>query len=750
MIKRLEPVLIQYTETRLGTASGHSLTVFLCLLAGLAWAVHAADADEHLQVLRDSCAGCHGRADPEAGFSVTGLSTSVAGADLEGWQKIREMVSLGDMPPPDAGPIAVEQKKQLLKWLDSELTAAGYELPDLSLPQNGNRVDHDALFSGEHIGPAYTSSRLWRISPEIYLRFAATIDMARKLNAPLTSTGDHGFRDYSYLYADQAAIRTLMQNCKRAAATLVYGRVARVKNKSGSARRNPGGRENSRHPLFRSFAVGQGPLGESELNAVIAHAFEFLLERPPTKLELARYRDEFLTPNLELAGRDAALTGFLTTMMMSPEFLFRMEVGLGRVLPDGRRWLSPREVAYAVSYTLFDYLDAQILKAAEEGKLATRADVEREFRRMLTSSDRRVRAPAGKNFWPTGKGAGITSPRLMETGHPRLLRFFRQYFGYVAAPDVFKDDSRHDGKLNAWDLVRDADWFVLRALKDDRNVLKVLLTSDRYFVNSRANRKPIRENRVYNLDGPVERPDQGGLSQVPIAMPEGQRAGMLTHPAWLVAHSGNFETDPVRRGRWIREKLLAGIVPDIPIGVAAQLPDEPKQTLRQRFAIVNRSECWRCHRKMNPLGNPLEAYDDFGRYRTDHLVTQDDHVIASEFEAYSRLRKVTWRDSHSRGHPEEEFRSRPVDVSGEITGSGDAELDGKVDGPVQMMHRLAASPRVRQCFVRHVFRFWMGRNETLTDSPTLIAMDSAYVKSGGSFQELMVALVTSDSFLLRK
>jgi hypothetical protein len=44
----------------------------------------------------------------------------------------------------------------------------------------------------------------------------------------------------------------------------------------------------------------------------------------------------------------------------------------------------------------------------------------------------------------------------------------------------------------------------------------------------------------------------------------------------------------------------------------------------------------------------------------------------------------------------------------------------------------------------------MGRNETLDDSPTLIAADRAYLASDGSFRELLVSLLTSDSFLLRK
>ena len=53
------------------------------------------------------------------------------------------------------------------------------------------------------------------------------------------------------------------------------------------------------------------------------------------------------------------------------------------------------------------------------------------------------------------------------------------------------------------------------------------------------------------------------------------RKGVLTHPSWLIAHSTNFHPDPIRRGRWIREKLLAGRVPDVPITVDAQVPDDP-------------------------------------------------------------------------------------------------------------------------------------------------------------------------------
>ena len=91
-----------------------------------------------------------------------------------------------------------------------------------------------------------------------------------------------------------------------------------------------------------------------------------------------------------------------------------------------------------------------------------------------------------------------------------------------------------------------------------------------------------------------------------------------------------------------------------------------------------------------------------------------------------------------------------MDTTGAISLSVDQMLDRQVGNVREMMETLARSSLVRQSFVRHVFRYFMGRNEMLSDSNTLINMDRAYVESGGSFNELLVSLLTSDSFLYRK
>ncbi len=173
-----------------------------------------------------------------------------------------------------------------------------------------------------------------------------------------------------------------------------------------------------------------------------------------------------------------------------------------------------------------------------------------------------------------------------------------------------------------------------------------------------------------------------------------------------------MDNHAILRGRWIRERLLGGGIPDVPITVDAMLPDEPHNTLRERMRVTRETYCWTCHEKMDPLGLPFEMYNHAGLYRETEL-------------------------------------NQPVDTTGEIIDSGDPTLDGKVADAIDMIQKLAESKRTEQVFVRHAFRFWMGRNETLNDAPVLQEAYRVYKDSGGSMKALLVSLLTSDAFLYR-
>jgi mono/diheme cytochrome c family protein len=681
--------------------------------------------------LKQHCTRCHGPEEQEADFAVHGLTAELIGDNLSKYEKVLEMVSIGDMPPEDEPQPTRAERDRFVGWVSGQLKALGRgpSEDDLAFPHFANRVNNEDLFSGKYKGPAYTDSRVWRINAHIYKQLVAEMELKRDFVPPLQKLDGEGFDDYALLYADEATIRTMIQNGKKIAMNLVHGRLY---TPAGAGERNPNNkahRKPSRHKVLAKFADLQESPTRAQMDDAVRFTFGLLLRRTPTDAELDRCVTKNLEPNVKSGGADAGLRGFLVSMLLSPEFLFRMELGLGPQQPDGRRMLSPHELAYALSYTLHDHPVKSLLTAADQGNLATRDDVEREARALLDSDELlRGRARRGELFWTVANGPPGGPAK------PRMLRFFREYFDYAKAGDVFKDDTRSGGVHDARKIVQDADWLVLSVLAEDRDVLAQLLTTENFPVmygNAKLASK-VNYATVYNFTEPNWPTDRA------VTMPTGQRAGLLTHPAWLVAHSGNFDNDPVRRGKWIQEHLLAGVVPDLPIGVEAQLPDAPHKTLRQRFEVVKETYCWRCHKKMNPLGEPFEIYDDFGRFRQKHHVAEDGRVLASDLEINRNQRGLTAKPLH------------PVDSTGRLSGTGDPQLDGEVTDAIDLVHRLAKSERVRQSFIRHVFRYWMGRNETLDDSPTLMAMDDAYVSSRGSFKETLVALFTSDSFLYRK
>jgi hypothetical protein len=218
------------------------------------------------------------------------------------------------------------------------------------------------------------------------------------------------------------------------------------------------------------------------------------------------------------------------------------------------------------------------------------------------------------------------------------------------------------------------------------------------------------------------------------------RKGMLTHPAWLIAHSLNLENDPVLRGKWIREKLLAGTIPDVPITVDAVVPEDHHKTLRQRLDKATDSEyCWNCHQRMNQLGLPFEIFDDFGRYRTAENLEHEENIVKQ-----APKNRAVLQDSRP------VYKTLPVDASVVLNNSGDKNVDGKLQNAFDLADRLGASQRVRQSIIRHAFRYFMGRNEALSDSKTLIDAEKAYLSSGGSFDAVIVSILTSDSFIYRK
>ncbi|MBX2853270.1 MAG: DUF1588 domain-containing protein, partial [Phycisphaeraceae bacterium] len=580
------------------------------------------------------CVSCHNAGKAKAKYRIDDIDGDIAsGKDTVRWEKALEMIGLGDMPPSNAKrQPSKKERAKLTQWIGAELKKIGRGKLEEALlhPAQGNRVDHDELFSGEHKGPASSPPRLWRLSPQAYSELVS-FDGS---DAALEVLSGHGFRDYASLTADEAAANVMLQTTDIVASFMV-GEGVLFKRKSNHGK-NKSKLEMRPNKKLTEYYEKKTPATADAAEAIAA-GYRAVFERDPEEAEIKRYL-ALLRGTSEQAGHRIGIKTTLRAMMMSPEFIFRMELGMGQRLSDGRRMLSPMELAYAIGFAILDTgPDQELLKAVEQGRLTTRADVEREVRRLLAiQEDPKNRGYQMEHRW------GEFRPKKA-----RLLRFFREYFGYADAVDVFKDDTRSLSHYPRF-LVRDADHLVLYAIEQDKQVLQLLLTTDKFFVSHygqpeeyfkwresqlrKTGRRDLKRNKqdreagIFNPSrhltkhiGAYGLPDQAWNYEPtqPFRQPV-PRAGILTHPAWLVAHSGNFDNDIVRRGKWISEHLLADIVPELPIGVDAQLSTDPTKTLREKFEMkVYSDECWRCHKKMNPLGDPFEMYNDFGQYRTE-------------------------------------------------------------------------------------------------------------------------------------
>ena len=526
---------------------------------------------------------------------------------------------------------------------------------------------------------------------------------------------------------------------------------------------------------------------DERLRAAIDFLFEAVTFRPPTEKEATDYL-QIVKNSIDKVGKKDGVFMGLSAIFLDRDALFRPELAAtGKPDQHGRVMLRDWELGLAVNHAL-SYIqpDAQLRKAIVEGRMRTREDVRREVTRMLADNTLRK---------------------------PRVLRFFRDFFDYDLGGYICKDNAalartgvntRSNSHYRAmFDATASTDRLIELILEKDKDVLKELLTTQQivaagndrtYFgrknnpeeraaalaaqkkANEEVEKKEAAElagmekevaeleaaakadpdNRAIkkNLDrqkkalaaakrriANAKKRRRGGNTNVAQAnlagskifvrvsrrsfgngsmrpdrtlatAPEGQRMGLLTHPSWLVSHSDAMDNHAILRGRWIRERLLGGGIPDVPITVDAMLPDEPNTTLRSRMRVTSEAYCWTCHEKMDPLGLPFEMYNHAGLYRTTEL-------------------------------------NKPVDTSGAIINSGDPDLDGPVKNAIEMIDKLAKSDHVEQVFVRHAFRFWMGRNETINDGPVLQDAYRAY-RENGSMKALITSLVTSDAFLYRK
>jgi hypothetical protein len=408
---------------------------------------------------------------------------------------------------------------------------------------------------------------------------------------------------------------------------------------------------------------------------LVARIGKRLFRRPLTGDESARFlaRFEAWAAAVDFPG---AVQLTLSTMLQSPQFLYRPELAPADAKAGDVVALDPYAMATRLSFFLWQSVpDDALLAVADEGGLRTDGELRSQVDRMLAD-------PRSKRvFWSFHRQWLGLDRVLQPEGATRTAAVDPAWTTVTQASAVTESELLVENVLSTGGTFRD------------------LLTSRRAWVDAEM-------ARVYGLP---DRTDRRPWSEV--ALPVGERAGLLTRVAFLAGYSHAGATSPPVRGNGIELRLLCSLPLSPPPGVDLSQPMVPPgagpQTNRMLFEQrTSPAACHTCHAELNGFGFGLEHYDAAG-----HFQTTDDGL--------------------------------PVDATGIVLGT---DVNGRFDGALQLSTRLAGSVAVHACASRQWMRFALGRAPAAGEEPGLTALTTGFVQSEGDVRTLLEGIVTSPSF----
>jgi hypothetical protein len=302
--------------------------------------------------------------------------------------------------------------------------------------------------------------------------------------------------------------------------------------------------------------------------------------RPVTDADLQGPLELYRKARAE-GGFEAGIEMGLSTVLVSPQFLFRVEHDPANIAPNTVYRITDLDLASRLSFFLWSSIpDDELLGVAIAGKLKQPAVLEQQVRRMLADSRSRTLVSNFASQWLHLRNLASITPDM---------RLF---------PD-FDDNLRQAFRL-------ETELFFESILREDRSVLD-LLSADYTFVNERL-------AKHYGI------PHVYGSRFRRITLDEGsRRGGLLRHGSILTVTSYATRTSAVIRGKWILDNLL-GVPPPPPLPDVPALKDttvDGNLSVRKRLAEHRTNPaCAGCHNLTDPVGLSLEKFDAIGRWRT--------------------------------------------------------------------------------------------------------------------------------------
>ncbi len=303
--------------------------------------------------------------------------------------------------------------------------------------------------------------------------------------------------------------------------------------------------------------------------------------RPVTEADL-RAPMKFYRDARTESGHEAGIEMALRSILVSPEFLFRVEQDPPGAAARSAYRIGDLELATRLSFFLWSSIpDDDLLDAAARGKLHNPATLEQQVRRMLADSRSRALVTNFADQW--------LYLRNLDASHPDMRAF----------PD-FDDNLRQA-------FHQETELFFESVMREDRSILD-LIRANYTFLNERL----AKHYGIPNVYGSRFRRVTFG--------PEAARGGLLRQGSILTVTSYPTRTSPVIRGKWILANIL-GVPPPPPPGAVPSLKEGAAAgtavSMRERMAEHRANPaCAGCHRLMDPVGFTFENYDAVGRWRT--------------------------------------------------------------------------------------------------------------------------------------
>ena len=331
--------------------------------------------------------------------------------------------------------------------------------------------------------------------------------------------------------------------------------------------------------------------------------------RPLTAGDLPRLLSLY-RQGAENGGFEAGVRLALQMILMSPDFIFRMEFDPPNAAPGSIYRISDIELASRLSFFLWSSIpDDELLAVAERGGLSEAAALEGQVRRML---------------------ADPRSQALVNNFAGQWL-FLRNLAKVQPDPSAFPN---FDENLRQA-MEQETELLIESTLRDDRSVAD-LLDTDYTFLNQR-----LADH--YGIKGIY------GSKFRRVAITDPKRRGLLGQASIMTVTSYPNRTAPTIRGKWVLEQLLGTPPPPPPPNVPSLKDDATTIAISMRQRMEQhraKPECAVCHRIMDPVGFSLENFDGIGKWRdaigagTESIDSSGVLPDGTQFDGPEGLRKI--------------------------------------------------------------------------------------------------------------